>query len=30
MLVAILGLVLTHHAATGVFTFNYQELLNTP
>jgi NADH-quinone oxidoreductase subunit M len=30
MLVAILGLVLTHHAATGVFTFNYQDLLNTP
>jgi len=25
MLVAILGLVLTHHAATGVFTFNYQD-----
>ncbi|MBW3731710.1 NADH-quinone oxidoreductase subunit M [Aeromonas dhakensis] len=30
MLVAILGLVLTHHAATGVFTFDYQDLLNTP
>ena len=30
MLVAILGLVLTHHAATGVFTFNYADLLHTP
>ncbi|MGL5323497.1 MAG: NADH-quinone oxidoreductase subunit M [Aeromonas sp.] len=30
MLVAIIGLVLTHQHATGVFTFNYQDLLNTP
>ncbi len=30
MLVAILGLVLTHHASTGVFTFNYLDLLTLP
>ncbi len=30
MLVAIIGLVLTHQHATGVFTFNYLDLLNTP
>jgi NADH-quinone oxidoreductase subunit M len=29
MLVAIIGLVLTHYHATGVFTFNYQDLLHT-
>ena len=30
MLVSILGLVFVHHAATGVLTFSYAELLNTP
>ncbi|KEY57695.1 NADH-quinone oxidoreductase subunit M [Serratia sp. DD3] len=30
MLVAILGLVFVHHNATGAWTFNYVELLNTP
>lgn len=29
MLVAIIGLVLTHYHATGIFTFNYQDLLHT-
>lgn len=30
MLVAILGLVLVHYNATGVWTFNYEDLLRTP
>jgi len=30
MLIAILGLVFVHFNATGVWTFNYEELLNTP
>lgn len=30
MLVAIIGLVLTHYQATGVFSFNYETLLTTP
>ncbi|AEI74724.1 NADH-quinone oxidoreductase subunit M [Candidatus Moranella endobia PCVAL] len=30
MLVAILGLVLVHYNATGVWTFNYEDLLCTP
>lgn len=30
MLVAILGLVFAHHAATGNYSFNYETLLNTP
>lgn len=30
MLVAIIGLVLVHYQATGQWTFNYTELLNTP
>lgn len=30
MLIAILALVFVHYNATGVWTFNYEELLNTP
>lgn len=30
MLLAILGLYFLHHAATGVYTFQYMDLLNTP
>ncbi len=30
MLIAILALVFAHYNATGVWTFNYEELLNTP
>ena len=30
MLIAILGLVFVHYNATGVWTFNYEELLKTP
>lgn len=30
MLIAILALYFAHHAATGVFTFEYESLLNTP
>ncbi|MCE3027726.1 NADH-quinone oxidoreductase subunit M [Salinicola sp. DM10] len=30
MLIAILGLVFVHHAATGVYTFAYGDLLDTP
>jgi NADH-quinone oxidoreductase subunit M len=30
MLIAILALVLVHHNATGVWTFNYEDLLKTP
>ncbi|WP_241624357.1 NADH-quinone oxidoreductase subunit M [Rosenbergiella epipactidis] len=30
MLIAILGLVFTHYSATGVWTFAYEQLLNTP
>ncbi|MGM8851899.1 NADH-quinone oxidoreductase subunit M [Salinicola halophyticus] len=30
MLIAILGLVFAHHAATGNYTFAYADLLNTP
>jgi NADH-quinone oxidoreductase subunit M len=30
MLIAILGLYFMHHAATGVFTFEYDELIGTP
>lgn len=30
MLIAILALVFVHYKATGVWTFNYEELLNTP
>jgi NADH-quinone oxidoreductase subunit M len=30
MLIAILGLYFLHHAATGVYTFQYMDLLNTP
>ncbi len=30
MLIAILGLVFTHYQATGVWTFAYEQLLNTP
>lgn len=29
MLIAILGLVFAHHSATGVWTFNYEQLLGT-
>lgn len=30
MLIAILALYFTHHAATGVYTFEYEQLLGTP
>ena len=30
MLIAILALYFAHHAATGVFTFDYEQLLHTP
>jgi len=30
MLIAILALFFVHHGATGVYTFEYEELLNTP
>lgn len=30
MLIAILALVFVHHNATGVWTFNYEDLLKTP
>ncbi|WP_016256020.1 NADH-quinone oxidoreductase subunit M, partial [Yersinia pestis] len=30
MLIAILGLVFVHFNATGIWTFNYEDLLNTP
>ncbi len=30
MLIAILGLYFFHHASTGVYTFQYMDLLNTP
>lgn len=30
MLVAILALVFVHYSATGMLTFNYADLLNTP
>ncbi|UVK77673.1 MAG: NADH:quinone oxidoreductase subunit M [Sodalis sp. Fse] len=30
MLIAILGLVLVHYNATGLWTFNYEDLLHTP
>jgi NADH-quinone oxidoreductase subunit M len=30
MLVAIIGLYFVHHTQTGIYTFNYFELLNTP
>jgi len=30
MLIAILGLYFAHHAATGIYTFEYEQLLGTP
>jgi len=30
MLIAILALYFTHHAATGIYTFEYEQLLSTP
>ena len=30
MLIAILALVFVHHNATGIWTFNYEDLLKTP